>query len=150
MPWLSIIPPLVAVIGTFKTKKLIPSLFLGVVTGSIIGSHSLFGGLVAVGKYIVDALANKESLYTLGFIIAFGALADLIQMSGGISGFSEQIGKWVKTEKGVFVSTWLLSGITFFDTSFHIIGVGTIMRPLLEKVKGSKEKFAFLLSVTSL
>ncbi|HYE84452.1 MAG TPA: Na+/H+ antiporter NhaC family protein [Clostridia bacterium] len=150
MAWLSLIPPLITIVLTFKTKRLVPALFLGVVAGSLISSKSILGGIISIGSYLVDAVADKDSAYTLGFLIAFSALADVIEMAGGIAGFSEKISKWVKNERHVSLWTWLLSVFTFFDSSFHTIAVGTMLSPIMNKVKGSKEKFAFLLSVTSL
>ncbi|MFT9495275.1 Na+/H+ antiporter NhaC family protein [Anaerosolibacter sp.] len=150
MKWLAIIPPLITIIVTFKTKKLIPALFAGVVVGAFLHTRSLFNGITAIGGYIITAVASEDSAYTLGFLIAFGALADLIEMAGGIAGFSDRVSKWIKGEKGVFAWAWFLSLFTFFDSSFHTIAVGTMLSPILQKVKGSKEKFAFLLSVTSL
>ena len=150
MKWLALIPPLITIIITFKTKKLIPALFIGVVTGAFLESKSLFGGITSIGTYIIDAVANADSAFTLGFLIAFGALAELIEMAGGISGFSDRVSRWIKNEKQVFKWAWFLSIFTFFDSSFHTIAVGTMLSPVLKKVNGSKEKFAFLLSVTSL
>ncbi|MBV4420357.1 Na+/H+ antiporter NhaC family protein [Clostridium tyrobutyricum] len=149
MTWLSLIPAVITIILTFKTKKLIISLFIGVLSGTLISKGPL-GGITAIGEYMMDAITDKESAYTLSFLIAFGSLAELIEMGGGISGFSEKVSKWTKNEKGVLGWAWLLSIITFFDSSFHTIAVGTVLTPILNKVKGSKEKFAFILSVTSL
>lgn len=150
MQWISLVPAPITVVLTFKTKKLIPSLLAGVVVGSLISTRSLSSGITSIGEFIIDVLTDKDSAYTLGFLIAFGALAELIEMAGGISGFSQKVEKLAKSEKGVLGWGWLLSIITFFDSSFHIIAVGTVLNPLLEKVKASKEKFAFVLSVTSL
>lgn len=149
MVWLSLIPAFITIVLTFKTKKLIASLFAGVLAGTLI-SKGLLGGITAIGEYMMDAVADKESAYTLSFLIAFGSLAELIEMAGGIAGFSEKVSKWAKSEKGVLGWAWLLSIITFFDSSFHAIAVGTVLSPVLNKVKGSKEKFAFILSITSL
>lgn len=149
MSRLSLIPAVITIILTFKTKKLIPSLFLGVLSGTLI-SKGILGGITAIGEYMMDAVADKESAYTLSFLVAFGSLAELIEMAGGISGFSEKVSKWAKSEKGVLGWAWLLSIVTFFDSSFHTIAVGTVLSPLITKVKGSREKFAFILSVTSL
>ncbi|KNY25640.1 Na+/H+ antiporter NhaC family protein [Pseudobacteroides cellulosolvens] len=150
MQWLSLIPALTTIFLTFKTKKLIPSLLAGVVIGSFISTRSIFNGITSIGEFIIDVLTDKDSAYTLGFLIAFGALAELIEMAGGISGFSQKVEKWAKSERGVLGWGWLLSIITFFDSSFHTIAVGTVLNPLLDKVKASREKFAFILSVTSL
>lgn len=149
MLWLSVIPPLIAIIVTFITKKLILSLFIGVFAGSLISKGSFFNGITSIGTYIADAIASRESAYTLAFLVAFGSLADLIKMAGGIAGFSNTVERWIKSEKDVFIWSWLLSIITFFDSSFHTIAVGTMLSPLLRKVEGAKEKFAFILSVTS-
>lgn len=146
--WLSLIPAAITIALTFKTKKLIVSLFAGVLAGTLI-SKGLIGGITAVGEYAMKAVADKESAYTLSFFIAFGSLAELIQMAGGISGFSEKIGKWIKSERGVLGWAWLLSAITFFHSSFHTIAVGTVLTPALKRVKGSQEKLAFILSITS-
>lgn len=149
MIWLSLIPAVITIILTFKTKKLIVSLFAGVLSGTLI-SKGFINGFTAIGEYMMDAVSDKESAYTLSFLIAFGSLAELIEMAGGISGFSEKVSKWAKSERGVLGWSWILSIITFFDSSFHTIAVGTVLTPILKKVKGSKEKFAFILSVTSL
>lgn len=150
MQWLSIIPALTTIILTFKTKKLIPALVTGVVIGSLISTKSLVNGITSVSNFIIDVLTDKGSAFSLSFLIIFGALTELLGMAGGISGFSEKIGKRIKSEKGVLGWSWALSVPTFFNSSFHSIAVGTVMNPLLEKVKASREKFAFILSVTSL
>ena len=114
MHWLSLIPALTTIFLTFKTKKLIPSLLVGVVIGSLISTRSIFNGITSIGEFIIDVLTDKDSAYTLGFLIAFGALAELIEMAGGISGFSQKVEKWTKSERGVLGWGWLLSIITFF------------------------------------
>lgn len=149
MIWLSLIPAIITIFFTFKTKKLIVSLFVGVLAGTLI-SKGLIGGITAIGEYMMQSIADKDSAYTLSFLIAFGSLAELIEMAGGISGFSDKVSKWAKSERGVLGWAWILSIITFFDSSFHTIAVGTVLTPVLDKAKGSKEKFAFILSVTSL
>lgn len=101
MQILSLIPPLITIIITFKTKKLIPVLLAGVIIGSLISTRSVLNGITSIGEYIVEVLTDKDSAYTLGFLIAFGAIAELIEMAGGISGFTEKVSKWVKSERGV-------------------------------------------------
>lgn len=150
MPWLSLVPAGTTILITFKTKKLIPALLAGIFIGTLLHERSFFAGVLSIGDFIIDAFIDRESAYTLGFLIAFGALADLIEMAGGITGFSQRVEKYVQSEKAVFGWAWYLSLLTFFDSSFHTIAVGTVLRPLLEKVNGSKEKLAFILSVTSL
>lgn len=150
MSWLSVFPPLATILITFKTKKLIPALLTGIMLGALLQAKSVLGGLTSIGGYIVGVLSDKGSAYALSLLIIYGVLSELILMAGGIAGFSEKIEKHVKSEKGVLGWSWALSLPTFFNSSFHFISVGTVMNQVLEKVKASKEKFAFILSVTSL
>ena len=150
MKWLSILPALITIILTLKTKKLIPALTAGIVIGSLVVTKSLIAGFTYIGALIVGILSDKGSLYSLIFLLIFGSLSELIIMAGGVSGFGEKIENRVKSEKSVLGWSWALSLPTFFNSSFHQIAVGTVLNPLLEKLKVSKEKFAFILSVTSL
>jgi tetracycline resistance efflux pump len=147
---ISIIPAIIVIILTLKTKKLIISLIAGILIGTLILKSSVINGFLSIGGYITTVLSDRNNAYTLGFLILFSSLAELMKMAGGISGFSSKVESWAKTERSILGWSWLLSIITFFDSTFHRIAVGTILMPLFEKTKGSKQKFAFVLSVTSL
>jgi len=150
MQWLSVIPALATIIITFKTKKLVPALLAGIVIGALLNAKSAIDGITSIGNYVVEVLSDKGSAYALIFLILYGSLSELISMAGGISGFSKKLEKRIKSERGMLGWSWGLSLPTFFNSSFHFIAVGTVMNPFLDKVKASKEKFAFILSVTSL
>ena len=150
MQWLSVIPALVTIFITFRTKKLIPALLTGIVAGTLLNAKSIIDGITSIGKYTIEVLSDKGSAYSLSFLILYGALSELISMAGGIAGFGRMLEKRIKSERGVLGWSWGLSLPTFFNSSFHFIAVGTVMKPFLDKVKASKEKFAFILSVTSL
>ncbi len=72
-----------------------------------------------------------------------------MKLSGGIKGFSELANKYVKTEKGALGTVWLVTIFTFIDCCFHAISTGTVGKALIEKVKGSKDRLAVVLNVTS-
>lgn len=147
--WWAVVPLIVTFISVIKTRKVIPSLFLGLAVGAFIRVPSPVNGFIELGRYLANSVGQKENAYTLLFLVMFGALAELMQMAGGVAGFSQTVGKRVKNERQVLFSAWLLTAVTFFNSAFHIISVGTILEPLIEKVKGSKEKLAFVLSVTT-
>ena len=150
MQWLSVIPALITIIITFKTKKLVPALLTGIVVGALLNAKSVIDGITSIGNYIIAVLSDKGSAYALSFLILYSALAELISMAGGIAGFSKKLEKRINSERGVLGWSWGLSLPTFFNSSFHFIAVGTVMNQFLDRVKASKEKFAFILSVTSL
>jgi len=150
MQWLSVVPALITIIITFKTKKLVPALLTGIIIGALLNAKSAIDGITSIGNYVVEILSDKGSDYALSFLILYGTFSELISMAGGITGFSKKLKKRITSERGVLGWSWGLSLPTFFNSSFHFIAVGTVMNPFLDKVKASKEKFAFILSVTSL
>lgn len=149
MTWLSLIPPLAALALVLLTRRVILSLALAVVIGSFLAKGLSLNGLLIAVNYLAGAISEKGNAYTLAFLILFGALAELIKVSGGVAGFTNMTSRWVKTEKGVLLAAWALLPFTFFDNSFRSLSVGAILEPLMEKVEGSKEKLAFVLVVTT-
>ncbi|HHW39946.1 MAG TPA: Na+/H+ antiporter NhaC family protein [Syntrophomonadaceae bacterium] len=146
---LSLVPPLVTLAIAFATKRVIPSLTLGLLAGSMLVSKGIFTGVIRATDYIVSSLATRENAYIVLFLYLFGSLVEIIKLAGGIKGFSVFAEKFVKDEKGVLLSVWIFSLVTFMDCCFHAVATGAICRPLLEKVKGSKEKLAMVINITS-
>ena len=149
MQWISLIPPLVTLILAIYSKRIIPSLALGLLIGSMLVSSSLLGGIMKAGDYIIGSFASEDNAYIILFLFLLGALAEIFKVSGGIKGFSLLAGKYVTTEKGALLSVWAVTPVTFLDCCFHVIAAGTVSKPLIEKVKGSKERLAAVINITS-
>lgn len=147
--WFSLIPPIVTIITAVVTKRIIPSLILGLWVGSILLVPSPLGGTIKAAEYIVDSLASKENAYIVLFLFVFGSLSEIFKVSGGIKGFANIADRYVKNERGALLSVWAASPVTFLDCCFHVISTGTIAKPLIEKVGGSKEKLAMVVNITS-
>ena len=145
----SIVPPIVAILMATVTKRVIPSLVMGLWTGAMILQPNIVGGTIKAVHYIVNSLASVENAYIILFLFSFGSLAEIMSMSGGIKGFGKLAEKYVKTERGALLSVWAITPATFLDCCFHVVSTGTITKPLVEKVEGSKEKLAFIINVTS-
>jgi len=146
---LSIVPPVVAILTATFTKRVIPSLVLGLWTGAFILQHDIIGATIKAVHYIVNSLASVENAYIILFLFSFGALAEIMSMSGGIKGFGKLAERFVRTERGALLCVWAVTPVTFLDCCFHVVSTGTITKPLVEKVNGSKEKLAFIINVTS-
>ncbi len=82
MIWLSLVPAVITIILTFKTKKLIISLFAGVLAGTLI-SKGIIGGITAIGEYMMDAVSDKESAYTLSFFHALSSAKFSVSIFSG-------------------------------------------------------------------
>ena len=147
--WLSVLPPLITIACAVWSKKILPSLLLGLLVGSYILNPSLIGGVETAIENIIKILSDKDNLQVLLFLYLFSGLITLLRKAGGISAFSTLAGKHIKSKKGVFYILWALIPITFIDCAFRIIGAGSIVSSLAEKNKIAKERLAFMLNNTA-
>jgi Na+/H+ antiporter NhaC len=146
----SLFIPIIVIILAMTTKRIIAALVVGVLAGGILlaGGNIINGCILAI-EHLVKSAANEESVYIIMFLFLFGAFGEIMKLSGGIKGFSELANKYVKSEKGALGTVWLVTIFTFIDCCFHAISTGTVGKALIEKTKGSKEKLALVVNVTS-
>lgn len=146
----SIFIPIVVILLAAFTKRIVPSLVVGLLAGGILLTRgNVITGTISAVDHLVKSVATAESIYIILFLFIFGAFGEIMKVSGGIKGFSALSDKFVKTEKGALGAIWLVTLVTFIDCCFHGISAGTVGKSLIEKVKGNKYKFAFVLNVTS-
>ncbi len=147
--WLSLLPPLITIAIAIWSKKILPSLLIGLLTGSYLLHPTVTGGFATAVDQIVKTLTDKENLQVLLFLYLFSGLIGIIKRSGGIKAFSDRAEKHIKSEKGVFFTLWALIPVTFIDCGFRIVGAGSITRSLAEKHKIAAERLAFMLNNTA-
>jgi len=147
--WLSILPSIITIAIAMWSKKIVPSLLIGLLVGGYLLNPTLTGGFETAVDQIVKTLTDSGSLQVLLFLYLFSGLISLMRKSGGIKAFSDIAEKHVKSERGVFFLVWGLIPVTFIDCGFRIIGAGSITRSLAEKNKIAKERFAFMLNNTA-
>jgi tetracycline resistance efflux pump len=147
--WLSILPPLISIAAAVWSKKILPSLLLGLLVGGYILNPSIVGGIEASIESLIKILSDKGNLQVLLFLYLFSGLITLIKRAGGIDAFSSWIAKYVTTQRGVFYTLWALIPVTFIDCAFRIVGAGSIIGTLADKNKISRERIAFTLNNTA-
>lgn len=147
---ISIIIPVIVIILAVFTKRIIPSLIVGILVGGIfLAKGNIISGVLMSSEHLIKATANEESVYIIFFLFLFGAFGEIMKVSGGIKGFTELTSKYVKTEKGALGAVWAITPVTFIDCCFHDISAGTVGKALIDKVNGSRRKLAFVVNVTS-
>ncbi len=149
MTWLSTLPPLVTIGLAIWSKRIIPSLLAGLLTGGYLLDRRVTGGVETAVDQIVVTLTDTDSLQVLLFLYLFSGLMGIIKKSGGIQAFSALTGDHVSSERGVFYVLWALIPVTFIDCGFRIVGAGSITRPLAEKHGIASERLAFMLNNTA-
>jgi len=144
--WVSILPPLSAIILAMLTKQVIPSLLIGLLIGSFFSEPGIFSPFATTISYIIGILTDSGNMDVLLFLYLFSGLVSMIQLAGGVNGFTQLMEKWVHSKKGSLIASWLLVPITFIDCGFRVVATGSIIKPLAKKFGVSGEQLAFTLN----
>ncbi len=149
--WLSVLPPLIAITLALISKEVYSSLFLGVLSGMCVYCFSTGGDILQAVTYVFDMIAIKigENGYMIIFLVLLGSLVVVVTRSGGSGAYGQWAGKRIKKAASAKLATALLGLLIFVDDGFNCLTVGTVMRPITDKCKISREKLAYLLDATA-
>jgi Na+/H+ antiporter NhaC len=150
---LSIVPPLVAIGLALITKQVILSLLIGIMSGSFI--YSILAGFGPLGIFTVTIdimiakLADSDNAAMIIFLAILGALLALITKAGGSAAYGAWATKRIKSQRSAGLLTAGLGLLIFIDDYFNCLTVGTVMRPVTDRYRISREKLAYLIDSTA-
>ena len=149
--WLSILPPVVAITLALLTKEVYSSLFLGIFTGMCVYCFSTGSSLLRAVTYVFDMMAVKigDNGYMIIFLVLLGSLVVTVTRSGGTAAYGQWAIRRIRTRRSAKLTTALLGLMIFLDDGFNCLTVGTVMRPITDKHKISREKLSYLLDATA-
>ena len=149
--WLSVLPPLIAITLALISKEVYSSLFLGIFSGMCVYCFFTGGNVLQAVTYLFDMIAVKigQNGYMIIFLVLLGSLVVTVSRSGGSDAYGQWAGKRIHTPVSAKLATALLGLLIFVDDGFNCLTVGTVMRPIADKCKVSREKLAYLLDATA-
>ncbi len=146
--WLSIVPPLVAIILALITKEVISSLIIGILTGALIYSY---GNPIDMVMHTFTIMGDRMggNVNILIFLGLLGALVVVITKAGGSAAYGNWAVQKINSRRGASLATCALGCLIFIDDYFNCLSVGTVMRPVTDKHRISRAKLAYLLDATA-
>ena len=145
----ALIPPLVAIVLALITKEAYSALFVGVVLGALFAAD--FAPVKTVNLIISDglitALADNAGIFL--FLVLLGILVALVNAAGGSTAFGRWAEKNIRTKAGAMLATFILGVLIFIDDYFNCLTVGSVMRPVTDSHKLSRQKLAYLIDATA-
>lgn len=147
--FLSLVPPLLAIIFAIRSKQVYLSLISGIFLGWIIlHDGNIWLGFLGTLEGLVDVFADAGNTRTIMFSSLVGALIILVQRSGGVEGFIRLVAGRLKDNQGsrkkVQLYAWFISVVIFVESSISILTVGSIFRPLFDRFQIAREKLAYI------
>lgn len=148
--WLSILPPVLAIILSLLTGEVLLSLFLAIIVGAtIVAGNPLLGFTSTLNKYIVGSLTDEWNISILIFCLSIGGLIGLLSKNGGTKGIANIIVSKATGSRSTLFMTWLMGVLIFFDDYANSLIVGNTMRSITDKMKISREKLAYIVDSTA-
>ena len=94
-------------------------------------------------------MGQKVDFQILLFCTLLGALVYVLNMSGGTKKYGEIARRKIKNRETSVLATCGLSFFIFIDDYFNCLTVGTVMKPLTDSYRVSREKLAYIIDSTA-
>ena len=147
----ALVPPIIAILLALITKEVYSSLFIGILAGGIIYSNFDFETIVVhvFKEGFIDTVADSYNIGIIIFLVLLGALVAMMNKTGGSAAFGRWAAKHIKSRVGAQLATIALGVLIFVDDYFNCLTVGSVMRPVTDKKKISREKLSYLIDATA-
>ena len=149
--WLSLLPPIVAMILVLTTKEVLFSLFGGVLAGALVFENGrLYDSMATAFNAIITGITSDPSKVSiLIFLGLLGALVVILTIAGGARAYGDWASKKIKNKVSAQLLTCLLGVLFCIDDYFHFLASSVIMKPITERHRISSAKLAYLLDATA-
>lgn len=150
--WLSVLPPVLAIVLAIVTRQVYLSLGAGIWLGAtILAGGDPLTGLADAIERIVAVLGSAGDARVVLFTLVIGALITTIEACGGVKGFVQWLERrrWVDDPGRAQLLAWTLGVVVFIESNITVLVAGTVARPLFDRFKVSREKLAYIIDSTS-
>ncbi|TPH17333.1 Na+/H+ antiporter NhaC family protein [Litorilituus lipolyticus] len=156
MEWLSVIPPIIAIIIVLWKKEVIAALLVAVFSSELLlatkgDGFSLFQAFLGLIERVVSVVSSPGNARLLVFSLLIGALLAYVRNSGGVTAMvNKLVSKGIaKTKRQVGSVTFFTGVVIFIESNLSVLTAGILSRDLFDKFKMSRARLAFMIDTTS-
>ena len=156
MEWLSVLPPLVAIIVVIWKKEVIMALLSAVFTSEFLlaihhDKSPVYHAFIGFIERVVSVVGSPSNARILIFSLLIGALLSYMRHSGGVTALVEKlVNKGIAKNKRQVSSLTMFTGmIIFIESNLSVLTAGILSRDLFDKFKMSRARLAFIIDSTS-
>jgi len=151
--FLSLLPPAAAIVLSLWSRRVLPALGAGIVTGVLVYTGGNVPAAVgALFSLFYDLLTTAWILKTLAFAVLVGSVMELMRRSGGIDGFVHLLQhrlSLVRSRRSALLLVFLTGVVIFIESSITALIAGAVGRPLAARFGFSREKLAYVCDSTA-
>ena len=151
MDWLTILPPLLAIVVAVWKREVVLALLTAIITAEFLLSGfsplSAFLGSVSRITSVFSSSGNTEILL---FSLLIGALLALVKNSGGVQAFVDYLlnKNIARTPRSAGVLTTLLGIVIFIESYLSVLASGIFAQPLFDRFRMSRARLAYIIDST--
>lgn len=146
----ALLPPVIAIALALITKEVYSSLFIGILAGALLNSNFNPWGMVTfTTDTLIGAVSDSWNVGILVFLVLLGMIVILVNKAGGSAAYGRWAREHIHTKGGAQAATLGLGAVIFIDDYFNCLTVGSVMRPVTDKFKISREKLAYIIDSTA-
>jgi len=151
--WLSVLPALVTLGLAFATRQVVPALFAGIVTGSLV----LFwmtrnpSDLNFISTYFLPAIGSKKyAQILLIYLWSLGGLIGIWEVTGAARHFAERVGlRFSRSRRSSMFFAWLLGCVFHQGGTVSTVLTGSTVKPVCDAHAVSHEELSYLVDSTA-
>jgi Na+/H+ antiporter NhaC len=150
--WLSLVPPVLAIVLALIFREVVISLFAGIWLGALIvaGFQPIAATMAALDRFVLGALADDADRVAIAmFSLLLGGMVGVMTRSGGTAGIVQALEPYSTSQRRGQVMTWLAGIVIFFDDYANTLIVGNTMRPVTDRLRVSREKLSYIVDSTA-
>lgn len=144
----SILPPVITIVLALWTKEVYMSLIIGIFSGALLFTGgNILESILTMFTVMSDKVGSNVNI--LVFLVILGILVAAISRSGATRAYGEWASRTIKGQRSALLLTALLGIVIFIDDYFNCLTVGTVMRPVTDKLKVARTKLAYIIDATA-
>jgi len=150
--WISILPPVLAIVLAIWTRQVYLSLAGGLwFAWTILEGWNPLSGLAASIDGAISVFGEAGDARVILFTLVIGALIATVEASGGVRGFVHMLesNEWVNSARRSQLLAWTAGVVIFIESNITVLVAGSVARPLFDRYKCSREKLAYIIDSTS-
>jgi len=149
--FLSLVPAILAIALAIITKNIVVSLLISIFVGSTIlcGWNPVLGFTETIKTHMFTALGESSNMQALFMMTLIAGFIALLTRSGGSGAFTTLVNKKINTRAKCETGIWLGGLFVWFTDTGNSLLVGPVFESLGEKLRVSREKFAYILDCTT-
>ena len=155
MDWLSVIPPVVAIIVVLWRKEVIVALLLAIFSAELLqlspGWSAPAPATLNTIERIIGVFDSPDNARLLVFSLIIGALLAFIRVSGGVAAMVDSLARRgiARSGRSAAVLTSAVGVVVFVESNLSVLTAGILSRGLFDKFGLSRAKLAYIIDSTS-